>query len=73
MSTIDAMNRGIQGIQRGMEGAARNAGRIARSGENGPPVKEMVALKENQHLVESSAKVVRAADEMIGTLLDIEA
>lgn len=73
---------GIQGIQDGMVGMENAARKIARAGADGPQgtaegagslVEPIVDLKIYERSVEASAQVVKAADETLGTLLDIMA
>lgn len=71
---------GIQGVQDGMYGMENAARKIARAGVDGPQgsaqtgnslIEPMIDLKLYQRSVEASAQVVKAADETLGTLLDI--
>ena len=71
---------GIQGIQNGMYGMENAARRIAHAGVDGPQgsaesgsslIEPIVDLKLYERSVEASAQVVKAADETLGTLLDI--
>ncbi|KAA1176320.1 flagellar biosynthesis protein FlgE [Marinobacter salinexigens] len=73
---------GIQGMQDGMAGMENAARKIARGGVDGPQgssdgagglVEPIVELKVYERSVEASAQVVKAADETLGTLLDIMA
>jgi len=73
---------GIQGIQDGMVGMENAARKIARAGADGPQgtaegagslVEPIVDLKIYERSVETSAQVVKTADETLGTLLDIMA
>jgi hypothetical protein len=83
MSTIPTMNIGIQGIQNGMNGLRQNGQQIASSTirndatTSSPDVSDvthpLVEMKLNALQVEASAKVVKTASDMIGTLLDIKA
>ncbi len=83
MSTISAMNLGIQGIQKGMNGLRQNAQQIASNSiaTSAPPNAQtsddvagpLIEMKLNKLQVEMSAKVVQTASDMIGTLLDIKA
>lgn len=81
MSTISAMNLGIQGIQKGMNGLRQNAqaiaiGNIRNDAATNTPndiAEPLVDMKLNKLEVEMSAKVVQTASDMIGTLLDIRA
>lgn len=88
------LNSGLQGVQRGMQGAHRNAHDIAtfpvheqkamEAAKSGTPTfpdlqerphpsmeESLVNLKLNEHQVKASAKVIKAADNMLGTLLDV--
>ena len=83
MSTISAMNIGIQGIQKGMNGLRQNAQSIADSNISNSATTSaadvndvtapLVDMNLNKLEVEMSAKVVKTASDMIGTLLDIKA
>lgn len=86
MSTIDTMNLGVQGINKGMNGLRQNAQQIAHanvrdeaaSGDRNwagvdDVAEPLVDMKLNKLEVEMSAKVVQTASDMIGTLLDIKA
>lgn len=79
MSSIPAMNSGIQGIQTGMNGLRKNAQQIASANipQQAPDINDvtdpLVEMKLNKLEVEASAKVVQTASDMIGTLLDIKA
>lgn len=70
---------GTQGIQAGYARANEAAGNIARSasqnsGDNlGDLTTSIVDLKRGEQQVKASASVVRTADELIGTLIDIKA
>lgn len=78
MSTISAMNLGIQGIQKGMDGLRQNAQQIASNTSSndisgGDVSASLIDMNLNKLEVEMSAKVVKTASDMIGTLLDITA
>jgi hypothetical protein len=79
MSTISAMNLGVQGINKGMDGLRQNAQHIASANipEQASSLNDiagpLVDMKLNKLEVEMSAKVVQTASDMIGTLLDIKA
>ena len=75
--TINAvLHTGLQGIQKGIEGAEKTASEIVRSGSiDGPAgsnsvVEPIVDLKLYERSIEASAQVVKMADEVLGTLLD---
>ena len=79
MSTVSAMNLGVQGINKGMNGLRQNAQQIASANipEQASGINDvtdpLVDMKLNKLEVEMSAKVVQTASDMIGTLLDIKA
>ena len=77
MSIGGVMGIGVQGIQRGMQGLESNASEIARA-----PVKQqqdepdnitenLISSLQNKNQVEASAKVVQAASDTLGTIIDI--
>ena len=73
---ISTLQTGIAGINNGLDGMRRNATEIARAGTGdttnpADTVRSLVDLRVNQHQVEASVKVVKAADEMLGSLLDV--
>lgn len=74
------VNQGLVGMQRSQSDMAKSAQQIASAGtsERDNPVKNDVVapllnLKEQSQVFDSSAKVVKAASESIGTLLNIKA
>jgi len=82
MSTIPAINAGIQGINKGMDGLRRNAHDTATLNTPNSPTspsdaktvtETLLDMKSNELQVEMSAKAVKAADDMIGTIIDIKA
>ena len=78
MSGSITLNSGLAGIQSGLNGLQKAASDIASTEtmEQGSPqslAESLVDLKVYQHQVGASAQVVKAADEMLGTLLDIKA
>ena len=83
MSVISAMNLGVQGIHKGMNGLRQNAQQISSSNIHNDITSDssdvddiaepLIDLKLNKLQVEMSAKVVQTASEMIGTMLDIKA
>jgi len=78
MSSIPALNSAITGIMRGNNGIRQNAAEIASTDMmHGKPGKNlatpMVEMIGHQIQAEASAKVVKAVDEMLGTLIDIRA
>ncbi|VAX03980.1 hypothetical protein MNBD_GAMMA20-1107 [hydrothermal vent metagenome] len=68
---IPALQTGIAGINTALDGMRRNATEIASNTTNpADTARALVDLRTHQHQVEASAKVVKAADEMLGSLLD---
>jgi flagellar hook-associated protein FlgK len=71
---IDAMSSGMAGIHRGMQGLQKNAQEIVSATTNregpGSLEKPAVEMLSNQQQVEASSKVVKAQDDMLGSLLD---
>lgn len=70
----------LQGIQRGLQGIRRNAGEIASArqmrGSTSDTVdltRALVEMKQASSQTTASVKVLRTADQMIGTLLDVKA
>lgn len=72
------LNSGVQGIQRGYDMLNRSADQIAKANippeQGGPeelytPITEQISGKVQ---VQASAKVVEAASETLGTLIDIK-
>jgi hypothetical protein len=66
----------IGGIQSGMRDFDQAATRVARSGTTTPdssPVDGLLAARQAKLQVQASAKVLAAADQNIGTILDIVA
>lgn len=65
---------GTQGMQAGFARASEAASNIARGGDDlGDLTTSLVDLKAGEVQVKASAAVVRSADDMIGTLIDIKA
>lgn len=76
MPTINALNSGLLGIQRGFEGLKRDASQITRASLPEPDVsvvKPLVNLVADRTQAQASAKVVKSYDEAIGSLLDVKA
>ena len=68
-------NTGVQGIHNGFENMRRDAQEIAaataKGGEDTAELANaLVDLNMDRNQVEASVKVVQAADEVLGTLLD---
>ena len=88
-STASLLGIGVQGMQQSYGRIETAASNIARAGtipsENSGVTggkgtddtmdiaTNMVDMKFNQHIFDASAKVIKTADEMIGTVLNIHA
>jgi hypothetical protein len=67
---------GLQGLREGLERAQAAASRVVTSaagGDAGHLAEAIVELQAAKLQAAASAKVVRAADESLGTLLDVMA
>lgn len=77
MSTISPVQSGIQGIQSGMQNLKQDAQEIASNGttkeESSNLQRPLIDLVQDKNEVASATKVVKAADETIGTLVDVMA
>jgi len=79
MSTIAALNSGVQGMQGGFEGLRKDAHQIATADKPDKLMdvtKPLVDLTVNRNEAVASTKVIHAADAMtqtIGSLLDVRA
>jgi len=77
-STGSAFNIAVGGMLSSSANMANDASTIVRAGTTaqsgdylGDVTTAMVDMKIQQHTFDASAKVVKSADEMLGTLLDI--
>jgi len=75
--SIGPMDSGITGINRGMQSFTQNAKQIASAttptpekDATGALEKPLVGMISDEKQVAASSKVIKTADEMIGTLLD---
>ena len=76
MSVNSILSTGVQGVQSGLQRANRAAGEIARAGtteQDGDLATPIVDLKRSELQVKASAAVIKTADEVVGTLIDIKA
>jgi hypothetical protein len=80
MSLNSLLTTGLTGIQKGNLGLNRAAQDIAQANNPQEPesgqtdlTESLVDLQLQSHLVKASVGVVRVADDLIGTLLDIKA
>jgi hypothetical protein len=68
---LGAIGQGLSGITAGMDRLNAAAGRIARDGADGDLSGNMVALIRASEDVRMNVAVVRKANEMLGSLLDV--
>ncbi len=85
MDVGSVVNQGLIGMQKSQASMAQSAQQIAQAGAtqraDSPQANSqsqdlseaLVNLKAQSQVFDSSAKVVKAADETIGTLLDVRA
>ncbi len=76
VSSSSVLATGVQGVQAGVARANDAAGKIARFGtteQDGDLATPIVNLKSSELQVKASAAVIKTADDMIGTLIDIKA
>jgi flagellar hook-associated protein FlgK len=77
MTVNSIMQSGIQGIQSATQGAEKAAREIVRSGTEsagaspGNVVEPIVDLQLYERSIQASSQVVKTADEVLGSLLDI--
>ena len=76
MAIGSVLSAGLQGIKAGIDRSDRAAGRIAGFGsslETGDAAASMIDLKVSEIQVKASASVIKTADQVLGTLVDIKA
>ena len=76
MSSTPIGQTGLQGLREGLERAQAAASRVVTSaalGDAGQLTGAIVELQAAKRQAEASAQVVRAADDTLGTLLDVMA
>ncbi|WP_323813998.1 hypothetical protein [Cellvibrio sp. NN19] len=80
MDVGSVVTQGLIGMQKSQSSMLQSAQQIAQAGttqRDNPQANDLaeplVNLKVQTQLFDSSAKVVKAADEAIGTLLDVKA
>ncbi|MFC3607779.1 hypothetical protein [Stutzerimonas tarimensis] len=78
--TSTALHAGLSGFQAGQQKVEQAAVEVARSASAGdqataaPALSEaLVEMRIGQHQAEVSGKVIKTADEVLGTLLDTRA
>ena len=75
MKIDGALSQAMQGIQRGLNSARGHAAEIASTGQfndSSPAslVESLIGLRQDTLQVQASTQVLKAADEMLGTLFD---
>jgi len=78
MKIDSALSQAILGIQRGLSSARDHAAQIAstdRFNAGGPAslVEPLLGLKQDERQVQASARVLKAVDDMLGSLFDKKA
>jgi hypothetical protein len=79
MGVLSVQSEAVQGIQRGLDGIRKNASEIAsadqlnKAGKDTSLVGSLVDMEQNKMQAQASAKVVSAADEVLGTIIDLRA
>lgn len=76
MAIGSVLSAGLQGIRAGIDRSDRASEQIAGFGsilENGDAAASMIELKVSEIQVKASASVVRTANQLLGTLVDIKA
>ncbi|MGE0591898.1 MAG: hypothetical protein AB7G23_02095 [Vicinamibacterales bacterium] len=68
---LDGVSQGLKTIERGFDRLDQAATRVARDGAEGELAGSMVDLLRARHEVAAGTAVVRAADDMIGSVLDL--
>ena len=78
MKIDSALSQAMLGIQRGLASARDHAAEIAGAGQfnNDSPsslVEPMLGLRQDELQVQASAQVLKAVDDMLGSLFDKKA
>ena len=68
----------IQGIQRSFENVRKTAGNIATQPVGGKNqatdlTRSLVSLRQHENQTAANVKILKAADQMLGSLLDVKA
>lgn len=79
--TIDSLSgSALTAVQRGQQQASSAAAKIAKSGTTAPIgeaagrlLQGTVELKQAEHLAQAGSKLLAAADQMLGSLIDVKA
>jgi hypothetical protein len=74
MSISTAISAGLSGVQTGMNRIAIAGGRVSLDVSNAAALAtDMVEQMSGSHQVKMSANVIKVADEMLGSIIDIRA
>ena len=78
MRIDSAFNSGLQGIQRGLSQTQKSANDIVDATVNkdstvGDVTRAVVDLRQAEQQVQASAEVVKTADQLLGSIIDIKA
>jgi flagellar hook-associated protein FlgK len=79
MDVGSAINQGLIGMQRSQLSINQSAQQIASAAIEGPKaspqvlVENMVNLKVQENLFDANAKVIKTANDTLGSLLDVRA
>lgn len=75
MSISSSLLSGLQGIKTGFDRADMASAQIASFGvrDNAKLAQNLIELKQSEFQVKASANVVKTADAVLGSLLDIKA
>ena len=68
---ISVFSAGLSGIERNLESFRKSVEKITRTAPLGDLPRDLVELTVSQRGAEASMATVRAADEMVGTILDV--
>ena len=75
MKINSASDLALAGIRKGLSEMRRNAASIASTEAaeaDRSPAEALINLKQAAHQVEASSKVIKAEDQMLGSLLDVK-
>lgn len=80
MTIGSVMNIGLEGMQSSQREILKSADQIVKAGTVDKDTstitdfaEPIVNMKYEQHIFDASAKIVKTADEMLGTLMNIKA
>lgn len=68
---LGAIGQGLQGVAAGFDRFDKAAARIARDGEGGDLAANVVDMTRAKNEVRVNLAVIRAADDLTGTILDL--